>query len=29
MWHAIVATLLCLLIFRSRGNVAALLRPSA
>ncbi|HHN1917204.1 TPA: hypothetical protein ACRM6K_006590 [Pseudomonas aeruginosa] len=24
-----VATLLCLLIFRSRGNVAALLRPSA
>ncbi|MCY0309605.1 phage holin family protein [Pseudomonas aeruginosa] len=29
MWHAIVAALLCLLIFRSRGNVAALLRPSA
>ncbi|MDG4225052.1 hypothetical protein ACM7Y2_32810 [Pseudomonas aeruginosa] len=24
-----VAALLCLLIFRSRGNVAALLRPSA
>ncbi|EPB6998299.1 phage holin family protein [Pseudomonas aeruginosa] len=29
IWHAIVAALLCLLIFRSRGNVAALLRPSA
>ncbi|MDN6874628.1 phage holin family protein [Pseudomonas citronellolis] len=28
IWHAITACLLCLLIYRSRGNVAALLRPS-
>jgi hypothetical protein len=27
-WHAIATVLLCTLIFRSRGNVAALLRPS-
>jgi hypothetical protein len=29
LWHAIATVLLCTLIFRSRGNVAALLRPSA
>ncbi|EML8065905.1 TPA: phage holin family protein [Pseudomonas aeruginosa] len=28
IWHGVTACLLCLLIFRSRGNVAALLRPS-
>lgn len=27
-WHATTSVLLCLLIIRSRGNVAALLRPS-
>ncbi|MCP2071483.1 MULTISPECIES: phage holin family protein [Pseudomonas] len=29
LWHAVATVLLCTLIFRSRGNVAALLRPSA
>lgn len=28
IWHAVTTVLLCILIFRSRGNVAALLRPS-
>lgn len=28
LWQAITAVLLCVLICRSRGNVAALLRPS-
>lgn len=28
LWQAITAVLLCTLIHRSRGNVAALLRPS-
>lgn len=27
-WHAIATVLLCTLVFRSRGNVAALLRPN-
>jgi hypothetical protein len=26
-WHALSSVLMCLLIFRSRGNVAALMRP--
>jgi Protein of unknown function (DUF754). len=29
LWQAMFMVLLCILIFRSRGNVAALLRPSA
>ncbi|SDU88037.1 phage holin family protein [Pseudomonas mucidolens] len=29
LWQAVSSVLLCTLIFRSRGNVAALLRPSA
>jgi len=29
LWQAVAIVLLCTLIFRSRGNVAALLRPSA
>ena len=29
LWQAVSIVLLCILIFRSRGNVAALLRPSA
>ena len=28
LWQAVSIVLLCTLIFRSRGNVAALLRPS-
>ncbi|MFJ7315613.1 phage holin family protein [Pseudomonas sp. NPDC098747] len=28
LWHATTAVLLCVLIIRSRGNVAALLRPN-
>jgi hypothetical protein len=28
LWQALSTILLCMLIFRSRGNVAALLRPS-
>ncbi|MFT4454966.1 phage holin family protein [Pseudomonas sp. RTCS2] len=28
LWQAVTAVLLCTLIYRSRGNVAALLRPS-
>ena len=27
-WQAAVAVLLCILVYRSRGNLAALLRPS-
>lgn len=27
LWHALSSLLMCLLIFRSRGNVAALMRP--
>lgn len=27
LWHALSSVLMCLLIFRSRGNVAALMRP--
>ncbi|MCI3908855.1 phage holin family protein [Pseudomonas viridiflava] len=27
LWHALTSVLLCLLIFRSKGNVAALMRP--
>lgn len=28
VWQTVLAVLLCLLIYRSRGNLAALLRPS-
>jgi uncharacterized membrane protein YfcA len=28
-WQTTVAVLLCILVYRSRGNLAALLRPSA
>lgn len=28
LWQAAIAVLLCILIYRSRGNLAALLRPS-
>ena len=29
LWHALSSVLMCLLIFRSQGNVAALMRPRA
>lgn len=28
VWQAVLAVLLCILVYRSRGNLAALLRPS-
>lgn len=28
LWQAAIAVLLCILVYRSRGNLAALLRPS-